>query len=381
MHNYLLCCLLLAPGLTFAQTASGQTTPFAFTLKGKVGQLSAPAKIYLVRGMEITDSTTLKNGNFELKGTSDVPQEARLVIRPKGKMKNVYGLSSNQTGLFLEPGTVTVTSPDSLPNATLAGSRLTADFNKLQASLKPIGAKMNAFGAEARRASPEQQQSPAFRKRMQESFMATGKEYEKGYAAFATANPTSWVSLDVLKYIGGGIPKYAELAPPYAALSPALKATPQGRKYDKLLQALKAVAVGAVAPNITQKTPEGRTVSLADYRGKYVLVDFWASWCGPCRQENPNVTKAYNAYKGRNFDILSVSLDTEQQRAKWVKAIQEDQLAWTQVSDLGGFEGEAATRYQVRAIPQNFLIDPNGKIVAANLRGEELQTTLAKFIK
>jgi peroxiredoxin len=334
-----------------------------------------------VHGMEILDSTTLKNGAFEFKRTADEPQEASLVIQRKGKMKNVYGMPPNQTGLFLEPGTVIITSPDSLPNATLAGSRLTADFNKLQASLKPIINKMNAFGAEARRATPEQQQSPAFRERMQEKFNAVHKEYEQGYAAFAKANPTSWVSLDALKYIGSGVPQYAELAPPYEALSPALKATPQGRKYAELLRALKAVSIGAVAPNITQKTPEGKVVSLADYRGKYVLLDFWASWCGPCRQENPTVTKAYNAYKGRNFDILSVSLDTEEQRAKWVKAIQEDQLAWTQVSDLGGFEGEAATRYHVQAIPQNFLIDPSGKIIAANLRGEALQATLAKFIK
>ena len=112
-----------------------------------------------------------------------------------------------------------------------------------------------------------------------------------------------------------------------------------------------------------------------------VIVDFWASWCGPCRQENPALTKVYNEYKGHNFDIIGVSLDDEKGRAKWLKAVQDDHLAWTQVSDLRGLQNEAAQRYHIQAIPQNFLIDPNGKIVAANLRGDELQAMLARYIK
>lgn len=141
------------------------------------------------------------------------------------------------------------------------------------------------------------------------------------------------------------------------------------------------MAVGALALNFTQQTPDGKTVSLSDYRGKYVLVDFWAAWCGPYRQDNPAVTKVYQTYKNRNFDILSVSLDDKNGREKWLKAVQEDQLAWTQVSDLHGFQSEAAQRYHVQSIPQNFLIDPSGKIVAANLRGEELQTVLAQYLR
>jgi peroxiredoxin len=176
-------------------------------------------------------------------------------------------------------------------------------------------------------------------------------------------------------------PEYAVVGPLYEALSPTLKNTPQGRYYGELVQELKNVAIGAQAPAFTQKTPDGKTVSLADFRGKYVLIDFWASWCKPCREDNPALVKAYTTYKGRNFEILGVSLDSEESREKWVKAIQEDHLSWPQVSDLRGWKNEAARSYAVHAVPQNYLIDPSGKIVAANLRGEKLTAALAQYLK
>ena len=257
---------------------------------------------------------------------------------------------------------------------------MTADDQRLQASLKPVLDKMKASGAEAKKASAEERKTPAFAARMRARFDALNQEYAQGQQNFIKANPSSWVSLDALTG-SMDVHQYAVVAPLYESLSPALKASPQGRWYGEMLRGLKEVAIGAQAPNFSQKTPDGKTVSLADYRGKYVLVDFWASWCGTCRQENPAVVKAYEAYKGRNFDIVGVSLDDENGRAKWLKAIQDDHLPWTQVSDLRGWQNAVAQTYHVRAVPQNFLIDPSGKIVAANLRGDELQTVLAKYLK
>ena len=135
--------------------------------------------------------------------------------------------------------------------------------------------------------------------------------------------------------------------------------------------------IGGEAPDFTLKTPEGQDMSLSELRGKVVLIDFWASWCGPCRRENPNVVRMYNEYKDKGFDILGVSLDKTQDR--WVEAIQQDGLSWHHVSDLKGWANEVAQAYGVRSIPHTVLIDAEGKILARNLRGEALEQKLAEL--
>ena len=162
----------------------------------------------------------------------------------------------------------------------------------------------------------------------------------------------------------------------------AQPASPFTQALTERLAPLRATAIGTEAPNIDLPTPDGKNLSLKSLRGKYVLVDFWASWCGPCRQENPNVVKAYNQFKdkGKGFTIYSVSLD--QKKENWEQAIAADHLSWpNHVSDLKFWQSAGAAAYGVQAIPQSFLLDPQGKIIAKNLRGPALEAKLAEVLR
>jgi thiol-disulfide isomerase/thioredoxin len=161
-------------------------------------------------------------------------------------------------------------------------------------------------------------------------------------------------------------------------LTPEIQNSFFGKYLRQQIATLKVGAVGSDEIDFTQNDTQGKPVSLSSFKGKYVLVDFWASWCHPCRLENPNVVAVYNKFKTKKFAILSVSLDKS--RDPWLQAIKDDKLTWTHVSDLKFWNNDVALKYRVTAIPQNFLIDPNGKIVAKNLRGPDLESKLCEFL-
>jgi peroxiredoxin len=165
----------------------------------------------------------------------------------------------------------------------------------------------------------------------------------------------------------------------YAGLNPILKKTQYGLKINNQYLKKVDVMVGHKIPEFSQQNQFGKIVSIEDFKGKYVLIDFWASWCIPCRKENPNVVRAYNEFKSKGFDILAVSLDDN--KASWLKAIKNDKLEWNHVSDLGGWENVVSKTLKVSEVPSNILIDKDGIVIAKNLKGEDLHKKLAEVMQ
>ncbi|MDB5062322.1 MAG: hypothetical protein JWP67_2165 [Mucilaginibacter sp.] len=379
--------MALLPALAFGQA------PQPFTVKSKIGKLNAPAKAYLVYRLganNVTDSAAIVNGEFTFTGVAMNPVNASLFIDYKGVGFSKYiaqnfpdggpSKTADMLNFFIEKGTINIASPDSASKADVSGSPSNEDNKKLKAQLKGVMNKAQTIVAAAQAATPAQQQSAAFQNSMQVKYKAVQLEQKNVLKTFITENPNSYLSLLALTSVSGPSPDVAEVEPLYESLSDELKKSEQGRQLKSAIDALKLTAIGAMAPDFIQNDVNGLPVRLSSFKGKYVLIDFWASWCGPCRQENPNVVRTYNKYKNKNFTILGVSLDREDGKNAWLAAIKKDGLTWTQVSDLKYWNNLAAAVYGVRSIPQNFLIDPTGKIVAKDLRGDDLDNKLAELL-
>ena len=194
-------------------------------------------------------------------------------------------------------------------------------------------------------------------------------------------HPNSIVSVIVMQeMVGTKMFPTSELQSLYDNLSSDLKSTSLGKKIGEALSNLSSVEIGNKAPSFTAPNPEGEQIALEDVLGKVTLIDFWASWCKPCRVENPNIVRVYEKYHDKGFNAIGVSLDREGQRDKWIQAIAEDNLSWPQVSNLQFWQDPVAQQYGIQSIPAAFLLDENGVIVARNLRGEALEQKVAELL-
>ena len=304
----------------------------------------------------------MKNGSFEFTGNVSEPTGAYImVIGQRGAIPFMLEnanitISAGQAGL-------TVTGSE--------GQKIYDQFMAINATAQQEAMKLQQ---EYHAANGDQAKIQA----IQEAYAKLMTDVQAKETELIKANPDSYVSAFVIAS-GMGQMEYEQLKERYNLLGEKAKAGAQGKAIAAQIAKLESTAIGQIAPNFTITTPEGESISLYDIKGKVKLIDFWASWCGPCRGENPHVVEIYKEYHPKGLEIFGVSLDNNKEA--WVKAIADDGLVWKHGSDLKGWQSAPAQLYSVTGIPHTVLLDENNKIIAKNLRGDELKQKIAELLK
>lgn len=313
------------------------------------------------------DSTVLSKGKFQLKGKADLPELRIIALDPREMVAQ----------FFAENGSLTLQAwSDSLNKTVVKGSRSNETFKLYQQELTSL--TKEAQGMQQRYMAAQSTGDQEGMKKAQIDYEVMNENLNVFAKNFIREHKNSTVSPLIAMMQFGQTISAAEIDTLIAFLDPAVRSSIYVGELQKIANKMRATDIGTLAPDFTMPTPEGTSFTLSSTRGKYVMVDFWAAWCQPCRRENPNVVALYAKYKDKGFDIVGVSLDRTKE--DWVKAIADDQLSWHQVSELKFWQSEIVQKYGVTAIPCTFLLDKEGKIIAKNLRGEELAQKLEELM-
>jgi peroxiredoxin len=296
----------------------------------------------------------------------------------KGKPFSIYSPNADVAYFDFGQENMQFTSNDSLNNAKVSGSKVYDAFMAYNAfcggSFIEMIRKHNAIYNEA---SPEDKKDPSFIEALNKDMETARRNRAQKQLEFAKANPNSYFALEALVDASGYNMDVPVIEPLFNALSPELRKLDNAKALEQRIASTRLLGTGKPAPAFTQNDVNGKPLQLASLQGKIVLLDFWASWCSPCRAENPNMLKQYKIYKDKGFEILSVSLDSD--KKAWMQAIEKDGLPWLHVSDLKGWNNEVGRLYGVRGVPACFLIDEKGNIIATDVRGEKLNSKLAEI--
>lgn len=313
----------------------------------------------------IVDSTQIEKGKFKFAGTIKLPE----MFQIKSENQNFI------LPVFIDAADIEVQIfPDSVDKSVVSGSEDHDLYNKYLMMKQPTEEKIDSLYTEWKKAK---ENGDSLTMASTDSISTVlENDLKKILQDFAGANSTSTVApyLVMRNSWQFELPELEEIVNKFDA---SIDSSQYTQSLKKRIEILRSVQIGNTAPDFTMNDSVGNPIRLSSLKGKILLVDFWASWCKPCRVENPNVVKAYQQYHKKGFDILGCSFDTN--REKWLKAIKDDKLTWHHVSDLQGWDNAAGKLYGINSIPSNVLLDKNQKIIARNLRGDDLTKKLAEL--